>query len=147
MEIFTRKGERILIDDEDYDLVKGYTWFVHRGYATSTTPDKRTILMHRMIMQTPKGMKTDHRDLDRLNNRRSNIRICTTAQNAYNRGANKKKVLPKCVYFDKESRRLYVRITFEGRDINLGRFETEVEAVAAYNKAVLKYHGEFAFLQ
>ena len=44
----------------------------------------RTVLLHRVIAGTPVGMETDHRDRDGLNNRRSNLRNATIAQNRQN---------------------------------------------------------------
>ena len=85
-----------LVDDEDYDRVmeavgKG-KWYVHPSssnweyaYAVSGS---RNRLMHRVVMNAPKGMDVDHiapGGLSRLDNRKSNLRICTRSENSRNK--------------------------------------------------------------
>lgn len=88
-------------------------------------------------------METDHVDGDKLNNQRSNLRICNGSQNQMNRGIQKssttgfKGVSPLRNQFRAQ---IYVN----GRQYYLGSFETKALASAAYKEAVLKYHGEFA---
>ena len=82
-------GGAVQIDEGDYSLVSGRKWHVNdSGYAVwrGTEDDgvKRTIRMHRLILNTPKGMMTDHINHDRLDNRRANIRICTQSENMRN---------------------------------------------------------------
>lgn len=45
--------------------------------------------MHKLIMNTPKGMDTDHRNRNGLDNRRENLRITTRTQNNFNSGVHK----------------------------------------------------------
>jgi|DEB0MinimDraft_6_1074348.scaffolds.fasta_scaffold02085_10 hypothetical protein len=85
--------EYAFVDDDDLQIVAGYTWSL-KGvlgsdlkYAQSGTKG-RTISMHRLVMAAPAGMVVDHIDGNGLNNRRSNLRIATTRQNNYNRGAS-----------------------------------------------------------
>lgn len=82
----TRKGVtyRAKVDDIDYEKVSKHTWYYTGGYAQAVIDDKK-IGMHRYIMNTPKGLVTDHLNHDTLDNRRSNLRICTHAENMANR--------------------------------------------------------------
>lgn len=80
----------ILIDTEDVARLEdfGATWQYHkdRGYCLSTKGG-RTLMLHSFIMGTPKGKHTDHIGGTGTvhDNRKSNLRIVSAAQNQYNR--------------------------------------------------------------
>src|SRR3989304_2105986 len=84
-EIQLSQGKVALVDDEDFEMLNRYKWSAMRGANTYYAythiileSGKRTsIAMHRVIMQTPVGYETDHRDRNGLNNQRFNLRICT----------------------------------------------------------------------
>lgn len=79
----TSNGYRVIVDFEDYPNLKDKTWYYDGRYVVTTQrkPVRRTLSMHRFIMQTPLGKVTDHINGDRLDNRRSNLRICSQADN------------------------------------------------------------------
>ena len=88
MVCYTKKNHVAFeIDDEDYDIVLQHTWHCDYGYIR--THSIRNGQLHRMIMNTPDGMKTDHIDGNPLNNHKSNLRICTNQQNSMNRKCKK----------------------------------------------------------
>ena len=89
-------------------------------------------------------MEIDHINRDRLDNRLSNLRLCTPLQNAHNRNKHRKKSGLKCVYKRRECNTWRVKITVDGKLIDLGGYKTEQEATDAYKKASLKAHGEFS---
>ena len=78
-----RKGEayEVLIDAEDVDKVKDYTWNVDSRLYCYTKLYKSTVRLHRYIhryiMNAPEGMVVDHINGDKLDNRKCNLRICT----------------------------------------------------------------------
>ena len=104
--------------------------------------------MHTLILQTPKGMCSDHINGDGLDNRRCNLRICTYAENAHNRNkyVRQKASIYKGVCWHNTMRKWMPSITICGKRIYLGFFESEVEAAKSYNEAAKKYYGEFAKL-
>jgi hypothetical protein len=89
-------------------------------------------------------MVVDHIDGDGLNNRRSNLRVCTHAQNRLNVGKRKSNTSGlKGAFWSKDKSRWESYITFNHTRRFLGRFETAAEAHAAYVNAAKALHGEF----
>jgi hypothetical protein len=88
-------GKYAEVDAEDYELVSKYSWHYRDGYAVTKTrlPDGRrvTIQMHRLITGTTDPfILVDHKDQNRLNNSRSNLREVTPKQNANNMATNRR---------------------------------------------------------
>jgi hypothetical protein len=83
-----------LVDEMDYPLAIQWRWTAaiknHLGedqYAMTWDAEaKRSILMHRMIMGRVRGDRTvvDHKNGNGFDNTRSNLRVCTQAQNMQN---------------------------------------------------------------
>lgn len=135
------------IDDEDYDSIRQYRWVLSRGYAIYSGCEggkKFTISMHRLIMNPKKHEQIDHINRDRLDNRKSNLRICTHAQNCQNTSRRGGRSGYRGVR--KDWNRYEAIIVAHGIKYALGRFDTAREAAEAYNEAAIKYHGEFAVL-
>lgn len=104
------------------------------------------VLLHRMIVEAPRGEEVDHRDCDPLNNRRSNLRLATRAQNAKNRRrARSNRLGFKGVYREGSRRRPRYRaeISVDGKKVRLGSFASPEQAHAAYRLAAVVLHGEF----
>jgi len=143
-----------LIDDEDFELVNQRRWHIlpyeNTTYAASSVWDKvskkdKTIRMHRFIMSAPQGLEVDHINGNGLDNRRSNLRLATRAQNQHNRGLNRnnKSGFKGVVWYPRYNKWLSV-IIVDGQRKHLGYFSELEDAVAAYQEAALRYQGEFA---
>lgn len=85
---------RALVDDADFDSLSPYRWgMLSDGYPCrwerrgGRSAPLRAILLHRFILPAPDGMTVDHINRNRLDARRSNLRVVTQAVNAQNRGA------------------------------------------------------------
>jgi hypothetical protein len=145
---------KVLIDDEDYDKIKDYTWRVSKDgntfYALThirINGKFTSVPIHRLIMNAHKGQEVDHINNNGLDNRRSNLRICSHSQNMMNTQLNKNnKSGFKGVSIDKKNKYLSWRaqISINNKKICLGNFVIPEEAHEAYCEASKKYHGEFA---
>lgn len=143
------KDKIILIDDEDYDLINPYSWYISKaGYAAYKSGDKN-MLMHRLIMNClDKKEKVDHINRNTLDNRKINLRLCTlSGQNEMNRPFQKNNTSGyKGVSFNKRGNKFEVYITRFKKRYSLGRFSDPIEAAKAYDKKAKELFGEFAYL-
>jgi len=141
------QGQTALVDDKDYDLVSRHKWYAlqqgeDRWYAVT---GHCAIPMHRLILDPPEGLEVDHINQNGLDNRRSNIRICTRAQNSCNRGPNKRNTTGyKGV--TRHKGKYQAQIGIDGTTLYLSRHDTAREAARAYDAAAQVFHGEFAWL-
>ncbi|MDR3541439.1 MAG: HNH endonuclease [Desulfosporosinus sp.] len=136
-----------LIDVEDYEKVKLYTWYKNiDGYAV-TRRDGKTTRLHRLLMEVPDYLQVDHINRNKCDNRRSNLRFATNKENARNVGLQKNSSTGvKGVNYDARINKFRARIRVDGRLIHLGHFSNLIDASGAYDRAALHYFGEFAFL-
>jgi hypothetical protein len=140
IEIPLSKNRITIIDAEDWEKVSKYKWAAKEGpYTCYAAAARHGLLMHRLIMATPRGFLTDHIDRDGLNNRRSNLRIATQSQNLVNSKTSGK--LLRGV--EKSGRGFAARITVKGKKLYLGTFNTELEAHEAHINKSIEIYGEF----
>lgn len=143
--IFVKPNSYALVDDGDYHLLSGFKWHlrgIKKQYASGRVFGK-DCYMHRIIMGTPVGMETDHINGDPLDNRRSNLRVCTPRQNQANsvlRNTNKTGYKGVRLHGSK----WVARIRHEGGVAKiLGSFDSKEEAAEAYRAAAIEQYGEF----
>lgn len=145
------KGCEAVIDAKDAPIVDRWNWcamvrsntiYAYR-YRTSGTK-KGALLLHRALMDEPKGLDVDHRDGDGLNNRRSNLRAATHAENQRNQRLAKNNTSGfKGVTWHKARAKWQAQIVLNGRNHFLGYFRCQTAAAVAYAKASAEFHGEF----
>lgn len=151
-----RNGIEIQIDDLDAQkyLVqdkKGNWKFSlnSRGYACISFAlngeSRKSHLLHRVLMSAPQDLQVDHRNNDKLDNRRQNLRICSISQNKQNVFAKgRSKYLG--VWFDKAINKWTVQARIDGRKRTIGRFADEKLAAKARDKAVVEANQFFCKL-
>lgn len=86
----------------------------------------------------------DHKDHNRRNNRITNLREATRAQNGWNRIENNPN--GKGVTYRAANNSWQAQIQSDNEKLHLGFFSTKEEAAEAYRQAALEYHGEFTCL-
>ena len=138
------------VDTEDLGLLDEYRWQLmaknHLRYARRND-GKKTVYMHRVIMNAPANMQIDHINGNGLDNRKANLRLCTCSQNQ--RNSRKKHIATsqfKGVDWHESNKSWRARICLNGKQINIGRYHDEFRAAKAYDVKAVELFGEFANL-
>ena len=150
-----------IVDPIDGDLAE-LKWMAKRQggkpvYAVRMDRTHHPEMLHRVILTRTLGRQIkphpeewcDHGNGDSLDNRRSNLRLATSTQNAHNRAKLRNHPTTsqyKGVYWDAAVAKWRVSITHEGRRRHIGRFADEVAAAIAYDDAAARLYASFARL-
>lgn len=152
------QGFETIVDDADYEYLSQWKWFYgadryavreqHLGMQDGKKL-RKTILMHRLLLNAPQHLQVDHANRNRLDNRRSNLRLATRSQNRANINPVKRKQeeLPMGVTYNPSicSKQPYMaRICKQGKSHFLGNFYSIDEAENAYRQKKRQLFGEFA---
>lgn len=155
-EIQLTQGKVALVDDEDYDFLMKFKWaasdysgkFYVKGWNKGGLIKGmgNNIRMHRVIMNvTDSSIFIDHINGNPLDNRKSNLRVCTHLENS--RNLVKKKNCSsqyKGVSWHKKYNKWQASIRIDGILLNLGRHQSEMDAAIAYDAKARELFGEFA---
>ena len=148
-------GKKIfLIDDEDYEKIKDYTWCIVKDknsgnfyVRTSVRGDRfKKILLHRLILDCYDKKIIDHSDGNTLNNKKNNLRICNKSKNAMNSKKRNDALTSKYkgVHFNTRTQKYVAKIIVDGKTTHIGYFDSELNAAKAYNKYSKIYHGAYS---
>ena len=139
-----------LVDPQSWNKVAGYRWYIHKGgWVCGFKNDDAFVKLHQVILPPRKGKYPDHKDGNKLDNRKQNLRLATKSQNAQNsrkrfhKNATSKY---KGVGLNKRVNLWQVRIKPPGKvpRRSIGYFKSQVVAARAYDAAARKYFGRFA---
>lgn len=143
-------GQFTLIDDDIYQQIKKYKWRIsERGYVSRNEMKagrkQKTIYLHKLVC--PSTYKTDHRNGNKLDNQRNNLRACTQAQNIQGKSIQKNNRSGfKGVYAHSKNGTWIAQINPQGKAVYLGTFHKPLHAAMAYDIAARDLYGEFAKL-
>lgn len=147
------QSQTAIVDLADYDNISELQtnwcalWIEHRGYYYAVQATKRSLIyLHRLIIKPKCNELVDHISDNKLDNRRSNLRVCNHQENGFNRG----KPRIKCTSVFKgvsltDDNKWNAHIKVNGKTYHFGLFDTEQEAYEVYRSEAPKYHGEFTY--
>lgn len=149
-----RCGAIISVDDDVSDDILNLRWHCNdqKGMVQCLVNQRHVstviFLVHQVMPHAaPVGFEWDHKDYNKHNNLRSNLRLATRSQNMANRPAPKQNSSGyKGVRWHNRRSKWQARITVNYKEIHLGYFDNIEEAAVAYNNAAMKFFGEFAYL-
>jgi len=145
-------GTTYVIDTTDRPLIEGYTWRRSgKKYMYACTNVKKgnrlgTLKLHRILCQTTAERPfVDHESGDVLDNRRSNLRPCTRAENNANKGRYKNnKTTVKGVFFHKSRQKFEAWVGVGGKQLYVGCYTDPSDAEQDIRAFRERQHGEFA---
>jgi hypothetical protein len=143
-----------IVDNDDFEKLNQYRWRVGpKGAAIRSVLVKENlklenVLMHRQVLDViTEACQVDHRNHNRLDNRKENLRRCKNIENTRNtRIYSNNKTGYKGVHFHKRFKKYIAYIRVNGKLLHLGYFENAKDGALEYNKAADKHFGEFAKL-
>jgi hypothetical protein len=139
-EIVLKNGEKVFVDDEDFERVDIHNWHLHStsGYPVKLRHKKpRQLRMSRFVLDYFGDLKIDHIDGNKLNNQKSNLRIVTITQNNRNRHGPKTSTYIGVSRVSKTGMWLsYIWINKKQKTVGL--YRTEEEAKIARDNYIIK---------
>lgn len=154
-EIVLSNGGTALVDDEDYPLLARHNWCSSHGYAVTWVKTESgkgaNVRMERFIMPASVLVRLDHRDGNKCNNQKHNLRTATAQENAHNSRARKgtskyKGVSLRLGRSGVKGKPWTAVITYNGKQQWIGAFADERTAALAYDAKAKELFGEYAWL-
>lgn len=147
------RGYSAKVDDADYDWLMQWKWhatsrscYAARNSKKGELVKRSLIYMHLSILGIKGPIEGDHRNGDRLDNQRHNLRLAEWPKNRLNLGRHKDNRTGYKGVSKRSDGKYDVRLNLNGIVVFRKGFVDLKEAALAYNAAAIKYHGEFARL-
>jgi hypothetical protein len=156
------KSNIMLVSGIDFIFAIQFKWYLSKnGYpSTYGTVDKKIkwsapVAFHRIIKnrlntdnlseENLNSLVVDHINRNRLDNRRSNLRLCTQLQNSYNKTKpNIKNPSSKYKGVIKSGNNYNAIVIKNGKKYEVKGFKTEIEAAKVYDMMAQDLFGQYA---
>lgn len=137
------RGKYTIVDDEDFEYLSQFKWQFDGNYAGRSLKGRGNgrIRMHNELTIKKPGHVVDHINKDKLDNRKSNLRIVTQSNNMQNINLpsnNKSGILN--VHFDNIRKKYRAKKRFNNKFYEIGRFDTIEECKKALDNFMKKLH-------
>lgn len=137
------------IDDEDFEKIKHLNFCLSQGYVLCYHNSLKNggEYLHRIVMNVVGSpMTVDHINCKRLDNRKSNLRVCTLAENLRNRDRVRINKTSQYIGVSKAHGKWHAQIKVNGKTFHAKSCMFELEAALSYDALAKVHHGEFANL-
>lgn len=149
VEIELQNHDIALVDDEDFDFVRGFVWYRIRNnkgvHGACTVVEGKSACMHRMILGLDskefRHLSVRHINKNKLDNRKENLRVQTFSQ-AASWCPPRSETGFKGVHADRRRGTYWASIFVQGEFHYLGKFPSAKAAAIAYNKAARTFWGD-----
>lgn len=139
------RGKYAIIDLSDVETVKAYQWYFDGKYASTNLPNRTKLRLHKLLTDVDDGMVVDHISMDKLDNRRANLRECKPSDNNHNRSTTNPHGL-RGITWNKRKQKWAAQISIGDKNKGLGYYLTKEDAALAYDKIASELYGEHARL-
>lgn len=131
-------NEQIILDEKDKWILTKYKWNFNR--YISVYINKKSVLLHHLILPFKKGYYVDHINRNTLDNRRCNLRYLTPSESNFNRRIRKENI-SGCsgVTYDKKVKKWRANFFLNKKRITLGFFRNLNDAIDARKSEEAKY--------
>jgi len=141
---------KVLIDLDDIDKCNSYTWSMlksvsgkNKEYMAYYATNYEIGLLHRFIMEASKDIIIDHKDGNTLDDRKFNLRECTSSENSMNQKKRKSESGITGVLWNKKTKSWMAYMKIHNKFKNLGYYHDKDEAIKSRKEAETKYFGEY----
>ena len=144
---YTYDGTKFLFDKIDADLIKSRGWHMNvKGYVCGKEK-RRERPLHKLLIKSDSGFDIDHINRNKMDCRRSNLRVCTHHENCINQSLRKTSTTGFIgVSFSKKSRKYESYIHHNGYKLCLGFFLSPQEAAIHRDAAASAIFGKYCYL-
>lgn len=142
--LYNKDGNKVaeaIVNKDDYNLIKEYKWCLDKnGYVKNSKQE----YLHRIITRET-ILYVDHINGNKLDNRKSNLRVCSNADNLKNRvklpSNNTSGILG--VRYRSDRSKWYAEIQVNNKKMCLGSYIDKEDAIRARLEAEIKYFDEY----
>lgn len=130
------------VDDDDYAKCIIIPWHLtSKGYVEYHPTSDYHLMLHNFVLGLPNGSGIDHRDRNKLNNSKTNLRVVSNSVQGQNRNLFKNNTSGYRGVSKRKNGRFQAYIKVDYEMLRLRTWDTLEDAARAYDRAAIKYFG------
>ncbi len=125
-----------LVDADDYHLAASRRWHVETAGYVVARANSRRVALHALVLPARDGLLIDHREGNKLDNRRGSLRLVTVSENAANLRLNRagRSSRYRGVTYHKATGKWQAAAHHDGRCKHAGLHRREEDAALAFDR-------------